>query len=427
MIVLLLVLIIIIGFRLLLRRKRNMLGNELTYITFWWWLPIVLYFSTGVQWYAYDSSTYAISYYIIAYFLLVLSRQIGMKYKFVINAKNWGGGTTYELLTINEKRINGFFLIGLIGVLLYIVDYLNHNSITKDSRYSVLTIWGTLGFFFCPILLTVGFYLVAHCLIEEKRFSIKGLFCLILYLLPNTLNSGRESLLIVFVGLLVIYSISTADRKGIKQYFKRSDLSKYILIGIALVIIVGVMVVVSASRFGNLEANAFLLRARLPEGLKQKLDSLRVTKNLAYNFISYFAQQVPYFSFVFDNYSGPYYLGLYEMNILSRRLPSRSFYNGNNIISRVISGVPTVFSHGWPTGMASLIYDFGKIGALIAIVCIGYFIGRKRAEFTRTGSIRSIVAIALFCSLSMSLIQNGVFFQYLQFGAFIWWGIIFRK
>lgn len=423
-----LVSIIIIGLFLLIRRKWALLSNELLYITFWWWLPIILYFSTGVQWYAYNTSTYAVTYYIIAYFLLILSRKIGIKYKFVINTPKYeGGGTTDDNLTINEKRINRFLLIGLLGTLVYIVDYLNHNSITKDSRYSVLTVWGTLGSFFCPILLTVGFYLVAHSLTEEKKISIKGLLCLILYLLPNTLNSGRESLFVVFVGLLVVYSISNADKKGVKQYLQRSDLSKYILLGVVFLTIVGIMVVVSASRFGNLESTAFLLRARLPDSLKQTLDNLRITKYLAYNTISYFAQQVPYFSFVYDNYNGPYYFGLYELNILSRRLPSQSFYNGNNIISRVIDSVPTVFSHGWPTGMASLIYDFGKIGALIAIVCMGYFIGRKRSDYIRTNSIKSVVVIALFCSMSMSLIQNGVFFQYLQFGAFIWWGIIFRK
>ena len=99
-----LVSIIIIGLFLLIRRKWALLSNELLYITFWWWLPIILYFSTGVQWYAYNTSTYAVTYYIIAYFLLILSRKIGIKYKFVLNTPKYeGGGTTDDNLTINEK------------------------------------------------------------------------------------------------------------------------------------------------------------------------------------------------------------------------------------------------------------------------------------------------------------------------------------
>lgn len=77
---------------------------------------------------------------------------------------------------------------------------------------------------------------------------------------------------------------------------------------------------------------------------------------------------------MFHEYSGPYMYGMFELNILSRRLPKflgLDYTLVSNTVKYLANGR---FKGDWFTIIGSLIVDFGKIGALVAIIIIGFFV-----------------------------------------------------
>ena len=117
---------------------------------------------------------------------------------------------------------------------------------------------------------------------------------------------------------------------------------------------------------------------------------------------------------------------MYELNIISRRLPTvleLDYKLGSAALNMLAGGR---FRGDWQTVLGSLIVDFGKILTPIICAILGYFAGKSRKYFERDQSITRAVLIAMFCLSMTSTVQMGPFYNTSIYGAYIWWFIIFR-
>jgi hypothetical protein len=168
--------------------------------------------------------------------------------------------------------------------------------------------------------------------------------------------------------------------------------------------------------------------ANFPERVIRQSKMLGGFGKIFLNIILYFSHQLSKFEIVFQNYEVPYLFGLYQLNVISRRLPiSWGFdyrlvsWSKRSILSSVGQmGLAT----GWDTIWGSLISDFGRLGSIIVAGGIGLAVGKSRRKFVREKTVRLLVVQALICVGMYTTVQIGPFFDIGWLYAIIWWKII---
>lgn len=392
--------------------------NELFWMFIFWGLIIGVYIFSGVEW------RYCVSIELLFYLLIVfLSFMFGRKYGYTRKVKAF-----YQ--KYSPKNLNIFCLFGLLGVLLFTIDYIRLNGLfTVKSGYNI-SIIGSLGYLLIPILLIVGLYIFAINLIDNGKINIKAILLLIAYSIPCILNSGRESIVFIIIGIGAIYGYYAYF---IKKSYRYINLKKF-LVGLFIVFFiictVCFIVHISKERFGDNEVSTFLNTHSVKLAAIREAETWGNFDFLYYNIASYFSHQLSFLEFIFKEYHGPYMFGMYELNIISRRLPTILDLDYNLVYQQLrqlylLNGVS--YSGDWFTILGSLIVDFGRFGSIVFMYFCGYFCGIVKKKINLSNDIRYVVLRAIICICMFSSIQLGPFYNILIYGAFIWWLIIFRE
>ena len=203
-----------------------------------------------------------------------------------------------------------------------------------------------------------------------------------------------------------------------------------ILIAIFTICAIWFIVHISKERFGDNEVSTFLNTHNVTWKAMKDAEAWGDFQFLYYNISSYFSHQLSFLEFMLKEYHGPYMFGMYELNIISRRLPSFLELDYNLVSQQlkhlyVLKGVS--YSGDWFTIFGSLIVDFGRVGSIIVMFLCGYLCGRVKKNLSIYSDISYVVLRAIICICMFSSIQLGPFYNILIYGAFIWWFIIFRK
>jgi len=203
-----------------------------------------------------------------------------------------------------------------------------------------------------------------------------------------------------------------------------------ICIIIGVVLISWVILEISKSRFGFNEINVFLTKNDVPSSILKDAESWGDFDFLYYNIISYFSHQIAFLDFLIKEYNGPFMFGMFDFNIISRRLPESLNLDYNLVftsLNRLYSAKGVSFSGGWCTVLGSLLVDYGILGTLIFNYICGYVVGIVRKKFILSKDYRYMIFIALCCLSCFASIQLGPFYQTLICGSYLWWYIIFHK
>ena len=190
------------------------------------------------------------------------------------------------------------------------------------------------------------------------------------------------------------------------------------------------MIQISMNRFTSTEINILLSTNDVSSDAMKDAAKWGDFEFLYYNIASYFSQQIPFLDFMLKEYHGPYLMGLYELNIVSRRLPDFLDLDYRQVfieLKRLFPNCGEDFGDGWNTVLGSFIADFTWVGALPACWICGFILGKIKKKFYATLDVRYITLIALLSLSAFSTIQLGPFFQVQIYGSYIWWYIIFRK
>lgn len=401
--------------------KRNnckALTDPIYWLAFFWILIFGVYFTSGIEY------IYGLSIYFICFFSGCLI--------FFLYGYNKGLRQKSNVLTGGSKshNIKIYIIAGIIGALLYSYDYIRLNGISEAKGAYEISLIGSISSLLVPILIVMGLYLNAQSIKQKGSFNIWGIVLIFGYSIPCIINAGREAILFAIIGIITLYGYKKLLDKRIKR--RESNLKfLWLILGFAIVIYMGILIIqISQTRFSDNEINVLLKSRDVTSQAIEEADSWGNFSFLYYNIASYFSHQIPFLDFTLRNYDGPYMFGMYELNIVSRRLPDfleldyqLAFEKLNNLFTTKEES----FSGGWNTVLGSFIIDFSWIGALFACGICGYAIGKIKKKFYSTIDPRYATLIALLCLSSFSTVQLGPFFQTQIYGAFIWWYIIFRK
>lgn len=412
----------------LFRSKFLVLSNELFWFVVFWTLIVGVYYSCGVEW-SDRVELFSIIYIVVCLLLFVIFRYISIKRysnKSIINIEH----TFAVKETLNSNTITFYILLGVMGVVGFSFDYIRLNGLhAAKSTYSITPI-GTISALFIPVLFVIGLYEFGKAL-SHKRISALALFLLILYTVPCILNSGRESFVYLLIALASTWSFNRMFEQNPKHLVvnvKKAILFLSLIVFVFIILIV--IVKISSRRFGQTEIDVYLWKHNVPNRTQAEANWYGPFKSLFYNYISYFGHQIPFLATVIQKYKGPYLFGLYELNIISRRLPASLNLDYNLVYQSLERSLSVLewrnFKGTWQTLIGSLIFDFSQYGAPMVIAVLGYLCGYIRSRYINTHELKYATLLSLICFSMFASIQLGPFYNFLVYGTFIWWIVIFK-
>ncbi len=413
----------VIAIILIVKSRYGVLCNEMFWLTAAWILIIGVYLFSGIQW-EYPVSLRTWTFVAVCFFMFGLWRYIGMHHKETARSSKHG-------MRFSVKS-GAYICIGLIGTVVFIIDYIRINGIqTTKTDYSISFI-GTVGNLCVPVLLVIGLYLFADSYINRGKLDIKGMLCLVVYIIPCVINGGRENVLYLMISLIAVIGYAKwADKmKGVKK--KKKSLFSKIVIIVATGALVYIIVLVSNNRFTGEVTNFYFNAMNVPNTMWKEAEMFGGAKNLYANFVYYAAHELAGLEMVLQFYDGPYMFGMYELNIISRRLPSSlglDYRRVSEAMRMVMekTGDAEVLIHGWKTMLASLVFDFGKWASPLVCGVLGFLVGKVRKHFKEQQSVEYLVLVAILCMFMFTTIQLGPFFNFGVYGSCIWWAVIFKS
>lgn len=401
--------------------KRNnckALTDPIYWLALFWILIFGVYFTCGIE-YIYGLSIYSICFLIGCFIFFLYGYNKGINQK-----------TKVLAITSKPHNIKMYIIGGVVGALLYSYDYIRLNGVSESKGSYEISLIGCIASLLVPILIVMGLYLNAESIKKRGTFNLWGIVLIFGYSIPCIINAGRETILFAIIGIISLYGY----KKLLDKRIRRTESSiKYLwlILGCAIIIYMGILIIqISQTRFTDNEINVLLASRYVTSETMYEADSWGNFSFLYYNIASYFSHQLPFLDFTLHNYDGPYMLGMYELNIVSRRLPDSlglDYKLAFDKLNYLFSVKGESFSGGWNTVLGSFIIDFTWIGALFICGLCGYVIAKVKKKFYSTLDPRYATLIALLCLCSFSTIQLGPFYHVSIYGSFIWWYIIFGK
>lgn len=409
--------LIIILFVLLCFRGKKIFYNDLFWILLWWGVILGVYKSSGIEWNGFGLSLDLLLFLVICCFFYLSFRKLGTKCKIrEVNNEEW----------IVDRRL---IACGYLGLSLFIFDWfrLNGLGIVKSS-YSISLI-GTVGMLFVPILLVFGIYSIGDTLIRKQKISKVGIVSLILYSIPCLLNSGRQNVLYIIVAIIVIWAIET-DRYDIKITISKKGRKILIAGAISLIGLMYVVYNISLKRIDDNFISTFLNIHTVPWKIQEEANKFGPLKFLYYNVLSYFGHQIPFLDVMLHEYSGPYLCGMFQLNIISRRLPSflgLDYQLAWSQVASITSYFGGKLNASWFSVLGAMIVDFSIYFTPVILAVLGLLVGIARRKFLRYRDIKYDVLYCLICIMMFDTIIISPFYNFLTYGGLIWWAIIFRE
>lgn len=404
------------------KKKKQILCNDLFYLISSWILIIGIYMVSGVQFGKYGFSIQLIVFLFLCSLFFYLGRKKGYNGPVRVFGKNE-----------ERKPPVRLAIIGVLGIFMFLFDAFRLNNalfvlVASEKNEIELSIIGTIGSLLIPILLVVGIYMIANSWIKEGRLNILGLLMIFLYSIPCLLHSGRESLVYIVICIIVIYGYKSVVLKQAKMPARKKML--VFLVGVLALYLLGVgLYNISESRFGDNEISMFLAKHDVDAKTQAEAETWGNFSFLYYNILSYYDHQIAFLDFTLQNYHGPYLFGMYELNIISRRLPEWMGLDYNmayDELERLFSRYNINFKGGWNTVLGCFIMDFSAFGAIIVCYFCGLFSGKIRKKFLRTLDIRYAILVALCCMCCFTTIMLGPFYNTMIYGTLIWWFIFYH-
>ena len=333
--------------------NKKLLYNDLFWLSMSWIFIIGTNLFSGVGW-SYETSIEVYVFIAICFVSYVLGRRLSFARM----------PRRIFLQETNNNKIKLYILVGYIGLLLFVADYIRLNGVNAIQKSSYeISIFGSVGSLFIPVLLVQGLYLISEKLDRKGTISVGGVLLLLSYSVPCILNSGRESFLYVAIGFLVIYSYKKRDSKLDLHRFNLKKAGMTVVFILISVCLLGVIINISIGRYSNTQVSTFLATHDVSEKTIEEANKWGAFSNIYYNLLSYFGHQIPFLNFILKEYRGPYLFGMYEFNIISRRLPSflgLDYRLVGQQLRVLFIKTGASFSGSWQTGLGSLVIDFSK-------------------------------------------------------------------
>lgn len=395
------------------KEKYKLIIDNKTWLIISWMLCLGLYFFVGIK-YSYNLSFYSFGFILLFLGLFIIGQYISKK----LDKQDCQAQGNYT------KRLNLFplFIVSLVSVIIYSIYIIVINDIEIGTTRDINTN-GIATFFqiFSSAALVIWLYELAYALLNDKKIPIYGYISILIYNLPGVLISGRDALIIFVISTFIVFwycirlvkNEMNIDCKIIKL------VKKYGIYAIAVVLIY--LIFLSSNRYGtDKEAVINMFRwssnCEFPKYLKFIYYNLGGIGKLVLNAVFYYSSQMSKFAIIFDNYDGPYLFGLYQLHYISRLLPEAWNLDFSIVFNRVTEitndvGIPgmKVF---WDTAIGYFIYDFGRIGSLVASFISGVIVGKIEIWCNRNKNILKVLVQVFICVAMFLTVEMSPIFDY---------------
>ena len=414
--------------------KTKLLSSDLFWLILRWSFCFSLYFSIE-KIFINRLSKQCFAYLIAAFIIYILFRFLGKafynqkkKSKFFKPLNNFEKN---EEIHINTKT---YAWISIFATLVYSVDrYISSNGVLFERSMSV-SILGTIASFFMGIAFIIPIYEIGYSIKNQKKIPLEAFLCMVCWSLSSIMTSGRQELIYLAIAIVASasWALSTGKQVNFWKMFKHNRILKKIKIPFFLIcgLIFGYLLYLSANRYDDFYSGnslMFLLGADFPADVNSIAKSMGVLGYLGKNILAYFSHQVSVFQIIFDNFSGPYMNGMYQLNYIARRIGvDYTIIDTQHKAMVTVAGNPG-FSSAWPTAFGTMIYDFGKIGALIEIAILAFLIGYFFQKRKVVSNSISNVLPSIACVFAFSTVMVGLTYYSTYHFAILWYFFIFFR
>lgn len=394
----------------------NIFINDIFWLLFSWIICLNFYYFSGIK-YKFQLDLYSLCYIFACLLLFIVGRKIT-------------SSSSKRLIDVdinNKINLKPMFFISCISVLLYVIYMIFNNDIvigvTRDFNTNALS---TLLLIFSNISLVVWIYELLYSLLSQKRITWYGLLSALVYNIPGFIISGRDALIIFFISTIIsIFFCISYSRKNAKTKMNIKKIYKWVIISFIIILIY--LIFLSNNRYGNsstamIQMFEWSASCELPEYLKNM--SYNGIGKVINNIIFYYSSQFSKFSLIFNDYSGPYLHGFYQLHYISRLLPDSLNLNYTLVSNEIrnltiLSGSPglKVF---WETAIGYSIYDFGKIGTLLASLIGGILVGIVIKYCNKKNDILALVLRIFICVAMFLTVEVSPLFDYFYIFPLFW-------
>ncbi len=407
------------------KNKQKLLINNCFWLILSWSICIVLFLFSGIQ-YSIKLKIESFVYILIVLFLFCLGDYISKKYFFVEKKSK----KIKNDFWINKINMLPLFIFSCICVICYIIYiFLNNNitlGVTRDINFSWISTSFLIG---SSSSLIIWLYELAYANINDKKLSWYGIMSFIIFNLPVIVISGRDALVISLVATFIVFFYSRYYAKTIlkKSCNNSKKLIKYGCIAIGIVMFY--LIFLSSNRYGNEIDSALRMfewsaKCTFPDYLKAIYYHLGGLGQFIINGIYYYSSQFSKFSLIFEEYSGPYLGGFYQLHYLSRLMPDSWGVNYQLVTEQVgiitsNAGIPglKVF---WETAIGYSIYDFGKWGTMLISFGGGLLVGAIYKWCENKKSILKMLFQAYICTAMFLTVELSPLFDYFYIFPLAW-------
>lgn len=398
----------------------KMVINDKVWLYISWEACLLLYSLCGI--------VYPISLKLNAYLYIVLFWMfylIGSKVAKQICIKKGINIEKKEITYRQNERLNFslLFFISLIGTALYVlvVHNQNPNTILGITRGVKVNGLATLFLIFSSSSLIIWLYELLYSITNKKRIKLYGIISAFLYNIPGIVISGRDALMIFIISslIIIVYSLTYLKKNKLLTQKVKSRIKNITII--SLIAIVAYLLLISSIRYGKNDDSVLTMfewvsGATFPKYLTFIYKYNGAFGKLILNVVFYYTSQFSKLALVFENYTGPYQFGLYQLHYVARLL-SNSFGIDITAVSNSMSDICNYYNLSglkvlWGTVIEYSIYDFGKIGSLIYAFVFGYIVKYRVIKNNNKAHELNIVALALICVAMFTTVEISPLYDY---------------
>lgn len=397
--------------------REKIVLNDLFWLISFWIFAFGIYSTSGIY-YRVRISTETIAYMIIVFICYTVGRFIGCKRSITIYLGRYSEGENISEFT------RGWFWIGIISFCVYVLDLFHNNKVIWGVKTKLqFSVFGKASIYIIPVLASVWLYELGNSLKKKEKISVRGWISLLLYCLQMVLSSGRMNIVMIMIAsmaeMIYIHFLPFNTNANTQTNFKEKKThQKFIFIGLILVLIIlAYFIFLSNTRYGNEMIEMF----EYASGCKISEQTIRILKHtgefssLLLNGMYYFSHQLSKLEIIFKSYKGPYLYGAYQFNFFEKffelfGMNVNHFYSS---INKMLSAYKLQgLNSGWDTAIGSSIYDFGRLGTLIFVGVVGFFVGASVNKFNRAReNVVRIGMQALLCSGMFMTLELGMFYN----------------
>ncbi len=338
---------------------------------------------------------------------------------------------------ISEHEISiVYFIIGILGTSIYVFDlYIQNGALATGFKTSLeVSIIGAIANLFYPINYVYYVNGLSSSIFLSKKITIKTFISAIAYIIPCVVQSGRENIILIMISTVAIFIYGSRYKKNfiINEIDKIRSRKQVLLVIFGGIMALLVFMYVSQTRYSDNEAKSFFNynSEYLPSRFMEETNKLGTFKNVYLNMFQYYCAQIPSLDLIIRYYKGPFLFGLFNFNMISRRLPiswglnyADCFLEINNIY---LEHGTRFFVGGWATALGSMIPDFNILGTFVICCILGFCIGRSKYKLFYEWNSMRIGLQAIFCMEMYYTVQIGPLFQFPLWGIILWWFIIYK-